>query len=207
MIRMQDNNDFELAEKTAPVFGLLDRELWLVTSGDAERRGGLISSFVSKASIVPELPRMSIGLAKQHHTCRLVQEFGRFALHLLWMDQRELALRFGLNSGRHKDKFAGLKSEFSQLGNPLIPDALAWLDCRVEASLDIGDRIVFIGEVKDGGVRGKGQAMSVNRLYLEASETQREQLGDMYSADAHKDAEAIRAWRENSGLAKPAQTR
>src|SRR4051794_28161309 len=74
----------------------LDRELWLVTAGSGGRRGGLIATFVSQASIVPEMPRMIVGLAQQHHTRELVEASGAFALHLLGEDQVEWVWRFGL---------------------------------------------------------------------------------------------------------------
>src|SRR6516225_9780017 len=61
----------------------LDRELWLVTSQAGDRRGGLIATFVNPASIVADLPRMLVGLARQHHTWEVVEASGAFALHLL----------------------------------------------------------------------------------------------------------------------------
>ena len=39
------------------LFRRLDREIWVVTARAGEGRGGLIATFVSQASIVPELPR------------------------------------------------------------------------------------------------------------------------------------------------------
>jgi flavin reductase (DIM6/NTAB) family NADH-FMN oxidoreductase RutF len=179
------------------VFGLLERELWLVTSGDGTRRGGLISTFVSKASIVPELPRLMIGLAKQHNTCTLVRDSGRFTAHLLWLDQIELVWRFGLRSGRERDKFTGMQPATSPLGNPLIGDALAWLDCSVEATLDLGDRMIFVAAVRHAQRNGDGQPLTVNRVYFEAPDDKRERLERMYEHDSQVDAAAIHAWRRS----------
>src|SRR5262249_57546568 len=44
------------------LFALTDRELWLVTARAGERRGGLIATFASDASIGPEFPRVAVGL-------------------------------------------------------------------------------------------------------------------------------------------------
>jgi flavin reductase (DIM6/NTAB) family NADH-FMN oxidoreductase RutF len=178
------------------VFGLLDREVWLVTTRHGEERGGLISTFVSKASIVPELPRVAIGLAKQHHTCGLIQASGHFALHLLWLDQIDLVWRFGLRSGHDIDKFAGLTTCDSPLGNPFLDTTLAWLDCRVEATLDIGDRLLFVAEVCHGGAHGHGIPLTVNRVYFEAPEGRRRELDRMYERDGQVDGAAILAWRQ-----------
>jgi flavin reductase (DIM6/NTAB) family NADH-FMN oxidoreductase RutF len=185
----------DLRHTPEAVFALLDRELWLVTTRHGEQRGGLIATFVSKASIVPELPRMAIGLAKQHHTCGLIQASGRFAMHLLWLDQIDLVWRFGLRSGHNVDKLASLTTRESPLGNPLLDNTLGWLDCRVEATLDIGDRLVFVAEVCHGGAHGQGIPLTVNRLYFEAPEDRREELDRMYERDGRVDAATILAWR------------
>src|SRR5438874_504064 len=118
----------------------LDRELWLVTAQAVGRRGGLIATFVTSASIVPEMPRVLVGLARQHHTWGLVEESGALALHLLGVEHLDWVWRFGLQSGRDGDKFGGLAVETTPAGSPLLVDALAWLDCKVEARLETGDR-------------------------------------------------------------------
>ena len=63
-------------DKTAAtaLFAWLDREVWLVTSQAGEKRGGLIATFVNQASIVPDVPRVVIGLARHHHTWTIVEE-------------------------------------------------------------------------------------------------------------------------------------
>ena len=194
---MKKHDERTLADEAGAVMGMLDRELWLLTTETETERNGLICTFVSKASIVPELPRMAVGLAKQHHTCALVRDSGRFCLHLLWPDQADLVWRFGLASGRDTDKFDGLETISSPLGNPCLPNALAWLDCRVETSLDIGDRILFVAAVEHAGNNGHSLPLSVNRLYYEAPDDKGKQLGSMYEHDGRSDAQAIRRWRED----------
>ena len=96
------------ASGAASLFTRLDRELWLVTAQSGARRGGLIATFVSQASIVPQLPRVVVGIAKQHYTWELVEASGAFALHLLGDQHLDWIWRFGLQSGREIDKFDGL---------------------------------------------------------------------------------------------------
>jgi len=192
---MSQAENAAIADAAGAVFGLLDRELWLLTTDDGETRNGLVCTFVSKASIVAELPRMAVGLANQHHTCGLVKNSGRFCLHLLWPDQLDLVWRFGLNSGREVDKFAGLSWETSPLGNPRLSGTLAWLDCRVESIQDIGDRTLFVAAVEHAAAAGHSVPLSVNRLYYEAPDDKREQLDRMYRHDGRVDAEAILGWR------------
>src|SRR5262245_59428488 len=72
--QMNDIND---------ILRMLDREIWLVTAEHESRRAGLIATFGSNASIVPESPRMLIGIAKQHHTWSVIEASRAFTLHLL----------------------------------------------------------------------------------------------------------------------------
>ena len=52
-----------MSTDAAALFGRTDRELWLVTASAGGGRGGLIATFVSQASIGPDLPRVVVGLA------------------------------------------------------------------------------------------------------------------------------------------------
>lgn len=104
-------------------FAVLDRvdpALWLVTAQAGARRGGLIATFVASASIVPEMPRVLVGLARQHHTWELVEQSGAFALHLLGERHLDWVWRFGITSGREGDKLAGLDVTAGATGSPLL---------------------------------------------------------------------------------------
>ncbi|GAA3445051.1 flavin reductase family protein [Planomonospora venezuelensis] len=45
------------------------------------------------------------------------------------------------------DKFAGLDWTESPSGNPVIGDALAWIDCSVEAEYPAGDHVIVVARV------------------------------------------------------------
>src|SRR5437588_10674311 len=122
------------------VFAQLDRELWLLTAAASGNRGGLVATFVSQASIVPEMPRVLVGMARQHRTWELIEASGAFALHLLGEEHLDWVIRFGLKSSRTVDKFDGLEHRPGPSGSPILRGAAGWLDCRVEAKLDTGDR-------------------------------------------------------------------
>jgi 3-hydroxy-9,10-secoandrosta-1,3,5(10)-triene-9,17-dione monooxygenase reductase component len=54
------------------------------------------------------------------------------------------------------DKFAGLEWTKSPGGNPMISDALAWIDCSIEAEHPTGDHVIVVARVHDLGVHGDG---------------------------------------------------
>ena len=179
------------------VFHLYDPPLWLVTAADGPRRGGCIATFVVRASIVAELPRMVIGIAKHHFTWRLIESAGGFALHLLRITDLDAVWRFGLQSGHQVDKLAGVPRQSTPLGNPIYPDAAAWLDCRVEDRLDIGDRTVYLAEVTAAEVLAQVPVLSVEALMRNAPPARRAELSRLYREDQAIDTEAILAWRRS----------
>jgi flavin reductase (DIM6/NTAB) family NADH-FMN oxidoreductase RutF len=177
------------------LFSLTDRELWLVTSHAGSRRGGLIATFVCHASLVPELPRVLVAIAKQHQTWELIDHSQRFALHLIGEEQLELVWRFALQSGRQVDKFADLAFDIGKSGNPRLESTLGWLDCRVETQLETGDRTVYLAEVVEARALRAGKPLTMRRLLELAPAEKREQLKLLRQRDAAIDAASIRAWR------------
>jgi flavin reductase (DIM6/NTAB) family NADH-FMN oxidoreductase RutF len=164
---------------------LMDREIWLVTAEHEGRRGGLIATFVNSASIVPDLPRMLVGIARQHHTHTLIEASRAFTLHLLDEGHLEWVWRFGLEAGHAVDKFAGMGAL----------DAIAWLSCQVEASLDTGDRSVYLAAVSAGKLQKETPPLTMKRLVQLAPPERLQQLRAGLERDAAIDAAAIRAWR------------
>ncbi|MCF7984020.1 MAG: flavin reductase family protein [Thiohalocapsa sp.] len=199
------------ADAVDRVYHLYDPPLWLVTSAEraepGSRRGGCIATFVARASIVRDRPRMLAGIARQHHTWRMIESSGAFCAHLLPRDALDLVWRFGLASGRDGDKFDAMEDHRSPLGNPLIRSALAWLDCRVESCMVSGDRSLYLAAVTGGGTlppnRGAptpgaprpGAAMTVGDLIAGAPPDKRAELDRLYARDGQIDAEAMRRWR------------
>lgn len=173
----------------------LDREVWVVTAADGNLRGGLLATFVSPISIVPSLPRLAVALSKQHHTWGLVQSTQAFAVHLLTPNQIDLAWHFGTQSGRDLDKLASVPHTPGITGSPILSDALGWLECRVETSLDTGDRTLYLAEVVAGNLRQAFAPLTQRKLIESATPEQLQMLRQQLTADADLDAVAIQRWR------------
>jgi len=174
---------------------LLDREIWIVTSATDERRGGLVATFVSNASIAADLPRMLVGIAKQHQTWGLIEASRVFVLHLIDESQLDWVWRFGLQTGHRVDKFAGLPTTRSASGCPRLPGVVAWVECRVETALDTGDRTIYLAKVVDSRLEKQTPPLTMQRLLRLASPERLQELRDGLVRDAAIDAAAIQAWR------------
>lgn len=173
----------------------LDRELWIITAAHAGRRSGLVATFVQRASIVPECPRLLVGLANTHYTCELIERSHVFAAHLIAARQLETVWRFGLAGGRDRDKFEGLELRAGSSGVPLLADAIACLECRVETQMFTGDRFVYLAEIIEGTLQGADSPLTTSGMVAEAGPERLQQLRTQMERDSARDAEAISQWR------------
>ena len=72
---------------------------------------------------------------------------------------------------------------------------MAWLECRVEARLNTGDRTVYLAEVLAGGRERDTAILTMRRLIELAPPEKLRELKAGLERDAAVDAAAIRAWR------------
>jgi flavin reductase (DIM6/NTAB) family NADH-FMN oxidoreductase RutF len=183
---------------TDSILRSLRREVWIVTAAAGSKRGGLLATWVNAASIDPQRPVMLAGIAPNHFTAELIASSRAFGLHLLRKDQVELAWSFARDSGRDRDKLAGLATSTSVTGSPLLTDVLAWLDCRVMAQHDTGDRIFFWADVVASHQAAHTSPLADCDFIAALAPEQRQQL----LSDREKDVQIQRplhdAWRLKS---------
>lgn len=105
--------------------------------------GLAIGSFFS-VSLDPPLVGFCIGTSSS--TWPKLQAAGGYCISILADDQEEVSRVFASQAA---DKFHGLGWERSPLGAPRLSDALAWIDCRLEAVHGAGDHDIAVGAVQD----------------------------------------------------------
>ncbi len=81
---------------------------------------------------------------------------GSFGVNVLSRTQEGLALRFA--TGESPARFQGVPWMPGPGGNPLIPGALAWLECRVRSVYPEGDHSIIVAEVLAGDA-GEGDPL------------------------------------------------
>jgi flavin reductase (DIM6/NTAB) family NADH-FMN oxidoreductase RutF len=110
---------------------------------DGHRQGTTVGSLVS-LSLEPPLVGVSIGHQSSLH--EPLREAKRFVVNVLAGDQDWLAQHFA-RSVPPIVQWDGIPIHPSVLREPLIADALAWLECRTWAEYEAGDHTIFVGEV------------------------------------------------------------
>ncbi|MFZ1728662.1 MAG: flavin reductase family protein [Bacteroidota bacterium] len=129
------------------LFSLTDHEIFVVTARDEGQDSGQIATWIMPATLVPDHPRVAVVISQQNFTHSLLAVSGSFVLNLLSDEQHELLPLFGLHSTRERDKFAGMEIARSPEGIVVLPGTCGWAECRVVASLDLGDRIIYAADI------------------------------------------------------------
>ncbi|WP_366657167.1 flavin reductase family protein [Fodinicurvata sp. EGI_FJ10296] len=119
----------------------------------------------SFASVSLDPPLVSWSLSRESPNLATFREGGRFAINILSEDQQSLSARFARPV---EDKFASVPWFPGTTGCPILPDGLAWFDCRVHASHDVGDHVIFIGRVVAFEERGGAPLVFFGGRYLSA---------------------------------------
>ena len=116
----------------------------VTTLGDNNAPVGMTANSFSSVSLDPPLILWSIGLkapslgAFRTHTA--------FAINIMCAASEDLAMNFARPSD---DKFAGINWHAGLDGVPILDDALAVIQCRVETRIPAGDHEIYLGRVCD----------------------------------------------------------
>jgi 4-nitrophenol 2-monooxygenase / 4-nitrocatechol 4-monooxygenase, reductase component len=104
---------------------------------------GLTASAVASLSLEP--PMLLVCLNRASVTHGALTAAGAYGVNVLTDEQAEIAIRFA--GTERRTKFAGLRLHYGPLGQPLLTDALARLECRVSETVSAGTHTVFLGTV------------------------------------------------------------
>jgi ferric-chelate reductase [NAD(P)H] len=136
----------------AAVLSKLDYEIFVLTAAHQDRSSGQIVCWVVPATIVPQVPRILVGVGRTTFTRELIEVSRKFALNLLGKDQWPLVAHFGFRSGREMDKFATVPCEHGVTGSPILQGTVGYLECEVRTVLDAGAgaHLFYLADVIEG---------------------------------------------------------
>jgi len=129
--------------------------LCLVTArkgeGEAAIGGAMVASWVSQASFNP--PGFTVAVARERAVESLLHVGDRFALNVLAAGRETGPMRQFLQPfPPGANRFAGLQLQASPGGQPILPEALAWLEAQVTARMECGDHWILYAQVSHGGL-------------------------------------------------------
>ena len=129
----------------------------MLTAQEDEKDNGCIVNTCEQVGANPT--RIAISCQMGNLTREVIEKTGRFNVSVLTEDVPFETIRhFGMQSGRDVDKFAdfpGVQRSHNGLSY-LMENVNAMFSCEVRQKFDLGSHMMFIGEVTESKVLGKG---------------------------------------------------
>lgn len=124
--------------------------LYLISTEFEGHKNAYIANTAFQVTAKPE--RFAISCHKDNLSSELIMASKKFAFAILEKDvDQKIISKFGYNSGKDNDKFEDVNYFISELGNPILKEGIiAYFECELEQSVDVGTHILFIGLLKAG---------------------------------------------------------
>lgn len=125
-------------------FGSYMTGVTVVTTQDSQNTpiGFTANSF---ASVSLDPPLLSVCLANTSSNYETFAKAQKFAINILSEAQIEVSNTFARPC---EDRFATVSWQLGPHGSPILDDVSAWFDCATFKTVEAGDHLILIGEVK-----------------------------------------------------------
>ncbi len=152
---------------------LLNRVTWkipnalaLVGSRAGDVRNAMTTSWITQLSMEPVL--IGIGVDNTAVTHRLIAEGGSFTVNLWSADDTKVFVKFSKPADDDGSTLNGRAVHDATTGAPVFDEAIAWVDCVVRHTLDLGTHTLFVGEVVDAVINddsARAASMADTRMH------------------------------------------
>ncbi|MEP0871168.1 diflavin flavoprotein [Trichocoleus desertorum AS-A10] len=139
--------------------GRIVGSLCIVTSKQEEVASAMLASWVSQATFSP--PGLTVAVAKERAIESLMYPGSRFVLNVLAEGNHiGLMKQFLKPFGPAEDRFLGVETETASDGAPILKDALAYIECRIENRMECGDHWLLYAIADNGKVLQQSNALT-----------------------------------------------
>ncbi len=173
--------------------------MYIVCSGKEEKANGYVSNTVFQVSSSP--PLFATCCNKENHTASLIRNSGLFSVSVISQEAGSNIIgTFGYKSGKDIDKMSGINLKYGESGVAIVMnDSIAFLECRVVDTVDVGSHLMFIGELLQAQVLKneedpltyqyyrevkKGRAPKNAPTYVDKSKAKMEKKGERWECSA-----------------------
>lgn len=137
---------------------LLNKVTWkipnalvLVGSRSGDERNAMTTSWISQLSMDPVLIGVSVDNDAVTH--RLISTGGCFTVNLWDSADTRIFVKFSKPATDDGASLNGRSVHSATTGAPVFDEALAWMDCEVRHTLNLGSHTLFVGKVVDAAIR------------------------------------------------------
>lgn len=130
----------------------------VITTAGPDDHYGMTANAFSSVSLDP--PLVLVCVVAGTRGAEALTNNGIFAVNILTEEQEQLSRYFSSRSRpRGKASFEEVPHRAEVTGAPIIEGCAAFLDCRVHATHEAGDHLIFIGEVQALGTGSHGRPL------------------------------------------------
>ena len=123
----------------------------VITTQGAEHAYGMTANAFSSVSLDP--PLVLVCIITGTEGAATIARNAAFAVNILSAEQEAISRYFASRDRpRGRDAFAQVPHRREVTGSPILDGVAAYLDCRLAASHEAGDHVIFIGEVLALGI-------------------------------------------------------
>lgn len=135
--------------------------LALVGSKAGDERNAMTTSWISQLSMEPVL--IGVGVDNSAVTHRLITAGGCFTVNLWDAEDTKVFVKFSKPATDDGATLNGRAVRAATTGAPVFEEAIAWMDCEVRHTVDLGSHTLFVGELVDAAInRDDVRPASVN---------------------------------------------
>ena len=137
--------------RTEQALGRIIGSLSVVTAKQEEVASAMLASWVSQATFNP--PGLTIAVAKERAIESLLHTGSNFVLNILQEGKHLGLMKHFLKPFKPgEDRFVGVAMEEAENGCPILSDALAYIECRVDNRMECGDHWLVYAVAEKGQV-------------------------------------------------------
>lgn len=125
--------------------------LYVVGSRAGVKRNGMTLNWATQVSFDPKW--LAISVEREAFTHELISEGGAFSLNIINRDDRAIVRKFTkpVDVDTAAMTLNGFPFHDGRTGVPILDQAVAFVECEVRQSVDVGNHTLFLGEVVDCG--------------------------------------------------------
>ncbi|MEE0808796.1 MAG: flavin reductase [Acutalibacteraceae bacterium] len=134
--------------------------LYVVTSNDGRRDNGLIVNTVTQVTNTPN--QIAVTINKENYSHHVIKQTGKMNINCLSVDAPfSVFEKFGFQSGRSVDKFAGCEPLRSDNGLVFLPKHInSFISLKVEQYVDLDTHGMFICSITEARVISERETMT-----------------------------------------------
>ena len=137
--------------RTEQALGRIVGSLSVVTTKQEDLAGAMLASWVSQATFSP--PGLTVAVAKERAIESLLHSGSHFVLNILQEGKHLGLMKHFLKPFKPgEDRLSDVSTEEAENGCPIISDALAYIECRIDNRMECGDHWLIYAVAEKGKV-------------------------------------------------------